>query len=124
MYDIFVILVICGGAVSGLWTLHVNRDYFKEFKTEDFWNGRVDSWLYVCNSISTSACLVDVVLQTKWYCKGGCPYCDPDWLVFWLSFHLIISINAILIHITTNKLLQRTDFCNLCKRKYVGQRSE
>lgn len=118
MYDIFVICVILMGALSGLYTLHCNRDYFKEFSNEDFFNGRIDSWLYVSNSISTAACIVDVVLQTTWFLKGGCPYCDPDWLVFWLTYHLVIAVNAILIHVTTNNLLQKTEFCNLCKRKY------
>lgn len=124
MYDLIVISVIAIGMVSGMRTLHTNKDYFQEFQTRDFWNGRVDSWLYLCNVISTSTCIIDLFLRLQWYTTGGCPYCDPKWLGFWLSFHLLIALNAILIHVTTNNLLRRTDFCNLCKREYVERRSE
>lgn len=118
MFDAFVIFMIMLGAVSGLCTLHINREFFQQFEVHDFFNGRCDSWLYMSNAISTKACCVDVFLRIRWVAEVGWTDSGSQWQFAWLSLHLLLAINAIVFHITTNQLLKRKEFCALCRRKW------
>jgi len=124
MFSYTVILFIFFGLMTGLRSLHINRLYFREFRTHDLLHGRLDSWLYVVNVISTAVCLVDLFLQIKWLLKGGCRYCGPEWLNYWLIFHFGFSIHAIILHTTTNTLLRKSEFRELFQRSSFGRRTQ
>lgn len=116
--DIAVMFSITIGIVTGLNTLKNNHDFFAEFVMVDFFNGRYDSWLYVCNSLSTALCCVDLFLRGKWVFTIGWDESGDVWRISWLLLHFLLAVNSILIHVTTDRLLRRSEFCNLCKRKY------
>ena len=116
-WDIIVICLLLLGVVSGLFTMQRHHAYFKSFRFSDLFGGRLDAWLYLLNQASTAFCLFDAAARFLWLQEVAWTNSGSRWQAIWLSLHAFSAIVAIGWHWVTNRLLQRDDFCALCKRK-------
>lgn len=115
LIEYIIVLIALTGLASGLFTLHVNRIFFRSFTSEDLVNGRVDSWLYVANVLSTACCAIELFIR-GWLMYGQMPdnICRV-WFTSALILHLLVGTLSIVLHITTHRLLSKPEFCELCK---------
>lgn len=113
--DIIVCILLVIAVFTGLRTIQIHQAYFREFRVPDLLAGRLDGWLYLMNSFSTAWCIVDLVLRIGWAVDMG--WTDTvglKWSLLWLGQHAGFAINAIIIHLVTDSLLDRTEVCKLC----------
>ncbi len=81
----FSLVLLVGAVVSGVWTMQRHHAYFSDFRVCDIWRGRLDGWLYVANSASTTLCLIELVLRSQ-YLLTADPFTEK-WNWLWMGFH-------------------------------------
>jgi hypothetical protein len=116
IFDIAICILLAFGVFTGLCTIQTHHEYFSDFTVVDLLNGRLDGWLYILNLVSTSGCLVDLVLRVGYISDSG--WSSTKWQLMWLVHHAIYALTASTIHCITNSLLKREGFCRLCKREW------
>lgn len=108
---------LLAAVITGLATMQRHKVFFSDFTVGDLLHGRVDGWLYVANSLSTTTCLILLVLRISWLVKVG--FVEEDrWGVLWLICHALSAICSSVLHLTTYNLLHHDGVCRLCKRRY------
>jgi len=116
--DLIVIFIHAIAVTTGLWTMYRHGEFFEDFRMSDVLHGRWDAWLYIINSLSTALCVVEIAIRIGWWATINWKFSADFWMYAFLSFHAFSGILATVIHVVTNKLLRKGEFCALCKRNF------
>ena len=116
LWDWIVVAMLLCGLGTGVYTIQRHHDFFRDFRMPDLFRGRFDACLYLLNVLSTSFCLIDAGSRILWLYEVGWDAQTARWRLIWLSLHACGALLATGFHLVTNRLLDRKDFCNLCRR--------
>lgn len=106
------------GLSSGLITLHRNRVLFGGFDLRHVIELRLDAIFYMVVALSTSLCLIDIILRIAWMTCVGWRDLPLVWrILFLVVVHGGFGGLSALIHMTVDRLLRKQQICELCRRK-------
>jgi hypothetical protein len=118
---IFAEIVATGLGLVGLYTgiviLHRHRMAFSSFRIRDVMNVRVDAVMWIMVVGSTFGCIADLLLRWNFFSCVAWKSTTHEWRILFLVFvHSLIGIGAISWHVFADRMLQKQEFCYLCRK--------
>lgn len=112
------ILALSSGVITGGLALLRHHETFAQFTIPDLFRGRFDAILYVIVATSTAFCLIDQVVGLVWlndHARGEVPW---KWRLVQMGVHSSIGVIFAGMHSLFDRLLDKHEFCALCRRKF------
>lgn len=117
-FDFVVVAFLCLAIATGLRTMHRHREFFGQFDYIDLCHGRLDAVFYTVNTLSTAMCLIDIAIRVNWALTEGWEGVSVHWAYISFLFHMSYAIGSAVLHVVTDRLLDRSDFCAICRRPW------